>query len=51
MDEKLKWFIGDLYEFVGTGSWNQFKDYCKEKGYNSQEITDLEEKLGEWLGM
>lgn len=49
MNDNLKYFIEDMYDFIGAGKWNEFKLFVKEKGYNTEKIDALEEELNNFL--
>lgn len=49
MDDKLKYFIGDLLDFAGSGNWNEFEAFAKEKGYSKFDIDFLLQQLEEFL--
>jgi regulator of sigma D len=49
MNNELKYFIEDMYDYISSGNWNEFKSILKRKGYTTEKIDELEERLDNFL--
>lgn len=49
MNEDLKYFIEDMYDFISSGKWNEFKDFMKDKGFSSEVVDQREDDLDNFI--